>query len=72
MDKAAVAAGAEPKEGDEEGEDYDESKEEAPGMMAGVAGSEAQGKAPTKLLPVTVLGRYAKVLMSSHEFLFVR
>jgi hypothetical protein len=42
------------------------------GMMAGVVpgpSGDAAGKEP---LPVTVLGRYVKVLLSSNEFLFVR
>jgi cytochrome c553 len=42
------------------------------GMMAGVVpgpGGDQAGKEP---LPVTVFGRYVKVLLSSNEFLFVR
>ena len=42
------------------------------GMMAGVVpgpGGDTGGKEP---LPVTVFGRYVKVLLSSNEFLFVR
>jgi hypothetical protein len=42
------------------------------GMMAGVVpgpSGEAEGKEP---VPVTVFGRYVKVLLSSNEFLFVR
>ena len=42
------------------------------GMMAGVMpgpGGDAPGK---ESLPVTVFGRYVKVLLSSNEFLFVR
>jgi hypothetical protein len=42
------------------------------GMMAGVVpgpSGEAEGKEP---MPVTVFGRYVKVLLSSNEFLFVR
>ncbi len=42
-------------------------------MMAGV-GSPSKAKADEKkkpLLPVTPWGRYAKVLLSSSEFLFV-
>ena len=44
----------------------------AVGMMAGVVpgpGGDAGDKEP---LPVTVFGRYVKVLLSSNEFLFVR
>jgi hypothetical protein len=40
-------------------------------MMAGVTGKPADEK-DSKPLPVTIWGRYAKVLMSSSEFLFVR
>ena len=42
------------------------------GMMAGVVpgpGGDAAGKEP---MPVTVFGRYVKVLLSSNEFLFLR
>jgi hypothetical protein len=41
-------------------------------MMAGVApgkGSEAKDAQPR--LPITIFGRYLKVLLSSNEFLFV-
>jgi hypothetical protein len=43
------------------------------GMMAGVTkpGSGGSDEDKKKLLPVTPLGRYLKVLMSSSEFLFV-
>ena len=41
------------------------------GMMAGVTPSGGEGEAQKKLLPVTPLGRYIKVLLSSSEFLFV-
>ena len=43
-------------------------------MMAGVvAGRRAPSDdEKTKMLPVTPLGRYIKVLLSSNEFLFVR
>ncbi len=40
------------------------------GMMAGMIPG-VKANPPEKLLPVTVLGRYAKVLLSSGEFLFV-
>jgi len=56
---------------EEEGESGEDKKME-PGMMAGVSESGGQGKPPPKILPVTVDGRYAKLLMSSHEFLFIR
>lgn len=45
------------------------------GMMAGVTGPGGPGGTPEdekkKMLPVTALGRYLKVLLSSSEFLFV-
>ena len=42
------------------------------GMMAGVTGpAAADEKDKKEMLPVTPLGRYLKVLMSSSEFLFV-
>jgi hypothetical protein len=43
------------------------------GMMAGVIGpgGAAAGDEKKKMLPVTPLGRYLKVLLSSSEFLFV-
>jgi hypothetical protein len=44
------------------------------GMMAGVIGggaAEKKGAEAKKLLPVTAFGRYAKVLLSSNEFLFI-
>jgi mono/diheme cytochrome c family protein len=40
------------------------------GMMAGVTPSPA-GSEPSKQLPVTPLGRYVKILLSSSEFLFI-
>ena len=42
------------------------------GMMAGVVPGPAGGQAGKEPLPVTVFGRYVKVLLSSNEFLFVR
>jgi len=44
----------------------------ADGMMAGVV-SPGKGRAEEKTppLPVSIWGRYAKVLLSSSEFLFV-
>ena len=41
------------------------------GMMGGVVPGAGARKAPAKLLPVTPMGRYMKVLLSSSEFLFV-
>ncbi len=43
----------------------------ADGMMAGLVPGATKKEDEKKLLPVTPLGRYAKVLMSSSEFLFV-
>ena len=39
------------------------------GVVPGPGGDQRRGKKP---LPVTVFGRYVKVLLSSNEFLFVR
>jgi mono/diheme cytochrome c family protein len=41
------------------------------GMMAGVVPPKPGSEPPKKPLPVTPLGRYLKVLLSSSEFLFV-
>ena len=42
------------------------------GMMAGVTpGAKASDDEKKKMLPVTALGRYIKILLSSNEFLFV-
>jgi hypothetical protein len=41
------------------------------GMMAGVVAGVRSGEAPEKMLPVTVFGRYVKILLSSNEFIFV-
>jgi hypothetical protein len=43
-----------------------------PGMMAGVTPGAASLGDDKEKLPVTVLGRYVKVLLSSNEFLFVK
>ena len=40
------------------------------GMMAGVTPGAGKEEEKKKLLPVTALGRYIKVLLSSNEFLF--
>ncbi len=40
-------------------------------MMAGVVADPSKPSAEKKLLPVTALGRYMKVLLSSNEFLFM-
>ena len=70
----AMAKGAEGDEGSKGGPSVDE--DESPrrtmgdGMMGGVVPG-AGAKATAKLLPVTPMGRYIKVLLSSSEFLFV-
>ena len=43
----------------------------ADGMMAGVVPGAGKKDDAKKLLPVTVWGRYMKILLSSSEFLFV-
>ena len=50
----------------------DEDKE-MPGdsMMSGVKPGAGKKEDAKKLLPVTTWGRYAKILLSSSEFLFV-
>jgi hypothetical protein len=69
----AAALSAAAKQGDEDGEDSDaeESPVDGMGMMAGMQDDKSKSK-DQEPLPASVLGRYAKVLMSSHEFLFVR
>jgi hypothetical protein len=69
----AAALSAAAKQGDEDGEDSDaeESPADGMGMMAGMQDDKSKSK-EQEPLPASVLGRYAKVLMSSHEFLFVR
>ncbi len=57
---------------DDEEQEGDDGKEMETEMMSGVGAAAADPKDAKKQLPVTILGRYAKVLMSSHEFLFVR
>ncbi len=61
-----------PPDAREDGQDQAPGGAEAGNMMSGVAGAGPAGKPAPKALPVTVLGRYAKVLLSSNEFLFVR
>ncbi len=40
-------------------------------MMAGVVPGAGDPKDAEKKVPVTVFGRYIKILLSSNEFLFV-
>jgi hypothetical protein len=58
------------KDKDDDGGD-DDKADESPGMMAGLQG-QADADKTKKPLPVTVFGRYVKVLLSSNEFLFLR
>ena len=54
--------------------DKDADKPETPmgdGMMAGVVPGAGKPDDKAKMLPVTPLGRYVKVLLSANEFLFV-
>lgn len=44
----------------------------APNMMSGVTPGKPGEKPEAEMQPVTVLGRYIKVLLSSNEFLFIR
>jgi mono/diheme cytochrome c family protein len=41
------------------------------GMMAGVVPGAKSATPPEKMLPVTVFGRYVKILLSANEFVFV-
>jgi len=53
----------------------DEKPEMGQGMMAGVMGNGRRGAKPEEekkpMLPVTIFGRYAKILLSSNEFTFI-
>ncbi len=73
MAAAAAAAKKEALKPKDEGDDEDAEMSPAPvpGMMAGVKDDDPRKKNKEQR-PTTVLGRYAKVLLSSHEFLFVR
>jgi hypothetical protein len=54
--------------------DTNEQPKMGEGMMAGVMSSSGSGSTEEdkkKMLPVTALGRYLKILLSSNEFLFV-
>jgi hypothetical protein len=65
-----AAPGKDGDKGDKDGEkDGDEEEEGAPGEKE----SNAEAPDPTKQpLPITIWGRYVKVLLCSNEFLFVR
>jgi hypothetical protein len=73
MAAAAAAAKKDALKPKDEGDDEDAEMSPAPvlGMMAGVKDDDPRKKNKEQR-PTTVLGRYAKVLLSSHEFLFVR
>jgi cytochrome c553/mono/diheme cytochrome c family protein len=51
-------------------DDETRDKDMGNGMMAGVTPGAGKEEEKKKLLPVTALGRYIKVLLSSNEFLF--
>jgi cytochrome c553 len=70
--KPASAKPGKSRESKDEESDDNEDKKPEPGMMAGVSESGATLKPTPKALTVTIDGRYAKTLMSSHEFLFIR
>ena len=67
----AASAAKSAKSEDEEDSDGDKPPETDAGMMAGVKADDPKQK-DQEPLPATVIGRYAKVLLSSHEFLFSR
>jgi hypothetical protein len=57
-----------------ESKDTKEKEKTGEGMMAGVmspGGSGTTEEDKKKMLPVTALGRYVKILLSSNEFLFI-
>ncbi|HEX2344134.1 MAG TPA: DUF1553 domain-containing protein, partial [Vicinamibacterales bacterium] len=70
------AAEKKPKAAEDDNPDDENDPEGGPrpmtgdGMMSGVVPG-AGGKDESKLLPVTALGRYMKILLSASEFLFV-
>jgi hypothetical protein len=74
---AAAKAAADPKDaagkpgGDAKAEAKPAPAPAADGMMAGVVPGAGDPKDAEKKLPVTTLGRYIKILLSSNEFLFV-
>jgi Protein of unknown function (DUF1553)/Protein of unknown function (DUF1549)/Planctomycete cytochrome C len=67
------SANAATDEDKDDGEKEDEKQEEmkADSMMAGVIPGARKKSDASELLPVTVWGRYVKILLSSSEFLFV-
>jgi len=57
-----------------ESKDTKEKPKTGEGMMAGVMSASGSGTTEgdkNKILPVTALGRYVKILLSSNEFLFI-
>ena len=74
---AAAKAAADPKDaagksgGDMTSDAKPAAAPAADGMMAGVVPGAGDPKDADKKLPVTTLGRYIKILLSSNEFLFV-
>ena len=69
--KLVAAAKAEAAAKEAESEADMSAMAEPPGMMAGMKPDDPKSK-KQEPLPTSVLGRYAKVLLSSNEFLFVR
>ncbi len=69
--KLVAAAKAEAAKQDAEADGDMPAQPEPPGMLAGLKPDDSKKKKQDPL-PTTILGRYAKVLLSSHEFLFVR
>jgi hypothetical protein len=70
--EAAKAEKAEPeKKADADGGNGGKDDGAMEGMMAGVVPGVKTGAPAEKMLPVTTLGRYIKILLSSNEFLFV-
>jgi hypothetical protein len=72
--KAEDAKTEEEKKKDADKKKKDDKPKMGEGMMAGImtpSGSGASEEDKKKILPVTALGRYLKVLLSSNEFLFV-
>ncbi len=68
--KAPAAAMTEPAKTGSADDDQSPRAMTGDGMMGGVIPGAGAGKA-AKLLPVTPMGRYMKVLLSSSEFLFI-
>lgn len=74
-EKAKAANGGDAKvaasSGPEAKEDADTADEAASGMMMGVVPGKGEAKDTPARSPITIFGRYLKVLFSSNEFLFI-